>query len=268
MDIAIGMPRGEQQRGKVIILDRNLDLITQIKGDVMGSYFGYALTTLDANGDGFNDLVISAPMFGSEELHQTPFDYDYGRVYVFYQIKIGYFGKVDKLNGYHARSRFGTSLANLGDLNKDGFEDLAIGAPYDGGGSGLVYIYNGSPNGISSQPSQLLRPEYIPQGIGMRSFGWSLAGGFDLNNDDYPDLLVGAYESDAAVFFKSRAIIDTKVRFDFTPSNISLITRECAKIDGTQVSCITIDVCLAYNGPRAVPNRLSECIVCWGPLIK
>lgn len=257
-DIAVGMPRGEQQRGKVIILDRNLNLITQIKGDVMGSYFGYALTTLDANGDGFTDLVISAPMFGSEELYQSAFDYDYGRVYVFHQIKTGYFGKVDKLNGYHARSRFGTSLANLGDLNKDGFEDLAVGAPYDGGGSGVVYIFNGSPNGISSQPSQLLRPEYIPQGIGMRSFGWSLAGGFDLNNDDYPDLLVGAYESDAAVFFKSRAIIDTKVRFDFTPSNISLITRECAKIDGTQVSCITIDVCLAYNGPRAVPNRLSE----------
>lgn len=92
----------------------------------------------------------------------------------------------------------------------------------------------------------------------MVTFGWSLAGGLDLNNDDYPDLLVGAYESDAAVFFKSRAIIDTKVRFDFTPSNISLVTQECAKIDGTQVSCITIDVCLAYNGPRAVPNRLSK----------
>lgn len=134
---------------------------------------------------------------------------------------------------------------------------MAIGAPWDST-SGTVYIFNGSPNGISSQPSQMIKPEFIPQGIGMRTFGWSLAGGIDLNNDDYPDLLVGAYESDAAVFFKSRAIIDTKVRFDFTPSNISLIMQDCAKIDGTQVSCITIDVCLAYNGPRAVPNRLSK----------
>lgn len=130
-DVAIGMPKGEQQRGKVLILDRNLNLMTQIKGDVMGSYFGYALTCLDANGDGFSDLVISAPMFSTEELHRHPFDYDFGRVYIFYQIKNGVFGKVDKLNGYNARSRFGTSLANLGDLNKDGYEGEYAGVNFN-----------------------------------------------------------------------------------------------------------------------------------------
>lgn len=62
-------------------------------------------------------------MFSSEDVHRNQFDYDYGRVYVFYQIKkFGYFGKVEKINGFNPRSRFGTSLANLGDLNKDGFE--------------------------------------------------------------------------------------------------------------------------------------------------
>ena len=45
------------------------------------------------------------------------------------------------------RSRFGSSIANLGDLQKDGFEDFAVGAPYElhnGMHVGAVYIYRGS----------------------------------------------------------------------------------------------------------------------------
>ena len=45
------------------------------------------------------------------------------------------------LNGYLG-SFFGHSLAPLGDIDQDGFEDLAIGSPYDG--SGKVYIYRGN----------------------------------------------------------------------------------------------------------------------------
>lgn len=52
-----------------------------------------------------------------------------------------------------AFSRFGLSLASLGDLNKDGFDDLAIGAPYDG--LGAVYVYLGSNEGIIREPSQV-----------------------------------------------------------------------------------------------------------------
>ena len=29
----------------------------------------------------------------------------------------------------------------------------------------------------------------------IRTFGWSLSGGMDMDNNDYPDLLVGAYDS-------------------------------------------------------------------------
>lgn len=49
--------------------------------------------------------------------------------------------------------RFGFALTNLGDLNKDGYEDIAIGAPYEG--KGTVYIYLGSKNGIIKTPSQV-----------------------------------------------------------------------------------------------------------------
>lgn len=44
-------------------------------------------------------------------------------------------------------------MARLGDLNKDGYEDIAIGAPYEN--SGAVYIYLGSQEGLITVPSQV-----------------------------------------------------------------------------------------------------------------
>ena len=49
--------------------------------------------------------------------------------------------------------RFGFALTSLGDLNKDGFEDIAVGAPYEDGG--VVYVYLGSKNGLGDNPSQV-----------------------------------------------------------------------------------------------------------------
>lgn len=50
-------------------------------------------------------------------------------------------------------NRFGFAIANISDINKDGYEDIAIGAPYEG--RGTVYIYLGSPDGIITTPSQV-----------------------------------------------------------------------------------------------------------------
>lgn len=50
-------------------------------------------------------------------------------------------------------SRFGFSLTTLGDINKDGYNDVAIGAPYEGGGA--IYIYLGSSQGLSDMYSQV-----------------------------------------------------------------------------------------------------------------
>ena len=49
--------------------------------------------------------------------------------------------------------RFGLALCNLGDINKDRYEDVAVGAPYEG--RGVVYIYLGSKQGIITEPSQV-----------------------------------------------------------------------------------------------------------------
>ena len=47
--------------------------------------------------------------------------------------------------GLASGSRFGSAIANLGDLQKDGFEDFAVGAPYDGADhGGAIYVYRGT----------------------------------------------------------------------------------------------------------------------------
>lgn len=55
--------------------------------------------------------------------------------------------------------RFGFAITNLGDLNKDGFDDIAIGAPYEG--NGVIYVYQGSAFGIVIEPSQVSLQFYI-----------------------------------------------------------------------------------------------------------
>lgn len=85
--------------------------------------------------------------------------------------------------------------------------DFAVGAPYDGPHErGAVYIFQGSASGVIGKYSQVIYAEDV-QGsyVGIHpvnTFGFSLAGGLDLDGNDYPDLAVGAYLSDTAYFFR------------------------------------------------------------------
>lgn len=89
-------------------------------------------------------------------------------------------------------SQYGIAIANAGDMNKDGCEDIAIGSPYEG--EGVVYIHMGHRvNGLNAKPDQIIRSEDLPRVL--RTFGHSLSGGVDLDGNGYPDLLVGAYEN-------------------------------------------------------------------------
>lgn len=55
---------------------------------------------------------------------------------------------------------------------------------------------------------------------GIKTFGYSLSGGMDLDQNGYPDLLIGAYESDAVIFIRSRPIIE--LRSTIQPNNLKI----------------------------------------------
>ncbi|KAF1625593.1 Integrin alpha-7, partial [Eudyptes filholi] len=150
LSFVTGAPRANHT-GAVVILRRDSAnrLVPEavLPGQQLTSAFGYAVAVLDLNSDGWMDLVVGAPHFfeRKEEIG--------GAAYVY----INPAGRWDsatplRLNGTRG-SMFGIALSTAGDLNQDGFEDLAVGAPFDG--AGKVYIYHGSNLGIVAKPAQV-----------------------------------------------------------------------------------------------------------------
>ncbi|KAH9423941.1 hypothetical protein DERP_005526 [Dermatophagoides pteronyssinus] len=255
-DAAVGMPKGNNHTGKVVIFNSLLQNIANISGEQMGSYFGYSLATADINGDGLDDIIIGAPLYSSP--NEKDQSYEKGRIYVALQNRDHQF-RIKSENGFvsgkTSKGRFGLSIASLGDINKDGFDDLAVGAPYDGPNSnGIVYILLGSRNGIITEFSQTIHAEDISD-PGLRTFGYSLSGGMDIDSNTYNDLLIGAYQSDRIILMKARPVVNVTATLQTTKDNINLEDRDCTTNDGNRALCVTIKVCLSYSGV-GVDNRL------------
>lgn len=96
-----------------------------------------------------------------------------------------------------ANTLYGYTVANIGDVNNDGYGDAAVGAPgmanvLTGTGTllgvGAVFIYHGSATGLSTTPSNVLQPSTLVAGA---SFGFSIAGG-SISPDGVSDVIVGA----------------------------------------------------------------------------
>ncbi|MCP4870280.1 MAG: hypothetical protein GY898_16365, partial [Proteobacteria bacterium] len=154
----------------------------QFNGTVINGQLGYSLGAAgDINGDGFADFVAGAPYISSDQ----------GRVYAWYGG--GPAGPEPTLEqsfeGQTANAYLGHSIANIGDVNADGYDDLAVGAPGDTStitGEGTVRIHYGGELGIVTTADVVLAG-----GQAGAEFGTSVDGGYDVNGDGYPDVVVG-----------------------------------------------------------------------------
>ncbi|XP_055106644.1 integrin alpha-7 isoform X10 [Symphalangus syndactylus] len=244
LSFVAGAPRANH-KGAVVILrkDSASRLVPEVmlSGERLTSGFGYSLAVADLNSDGWPDLIVGAPYFfeRQEELG--------GAVYV-YLNQGGHWAGISPLRLCGSPdSMFGISLAVLGDLNQDGFPDIAVGAPFDG--DGKVFIYHGSSLGVVAKPSQVLEGE----AVGIKSFGYSLSGSLDMDGNQYPDLLVGSL-ADTAVLFRARPILHVSHEVSIAPRSIDLEQPNCA---GGHSVCVDLRVCFSYI---AVPSSYSPTV--------
>uniref|UniRef100_A0A671V4C4 Integrin alpha-IIb-like n=1 Tax=Sparus aurata TaxID=8175 RepID=A0A671V4C4_SPAAU len=155
------------------------------------------------------------------------------------------------LIGLSLYGRFGSALAVLGDLDMDGYHDVAVGAPWSGDNrQGQVFIYLGNIDGLSATPSQVIDS---PLQSNKMAFGFTLRGGADIDNNGYPDLLVGAWAADRAFLYRSRAVIRSRVSLSLLPDFLNPEDKLCQR-ENTPVTCFVIQVCVHLSGHR-IPQQ-------------
>ncbi|CAJ0959150.1 unnamed protein product [Ranitomeya imitator] len=232
-DFVVAVPKGNNTYGYVTILNgTNLKSLYNFSGEQMATYFGYSLAATDVNGDGLDDLLIGAPLF-MEKTHDGRTQ-EVGRVYLYLQ---GYnMSNIPSLvlTGLQEYGRFGVSIAVLGDLDQDGFNDIAIGAPFDGKDkNGMVFIFNGNSKGLSPKPSQVLEGMW-GSSLAPSFFGFSIRGGKDLDGNGYPDLIVGAFGVDKALVYRGRPIVHASASLSISSAMINPEEKTCM-MEGTDI---------------------------------
>ena len=110
-------------------------------------------------------------------------------------------------------ARFGSALAALGDLDEDGFEDIAVGSPYEDEGVGAVRIYYGKRKLSAIQDAlQLIRPKTFNGN--MKGFGISFSSypHADIDGNGLQDLAIGSHMSGDAVVVPRRPSVWVELR--------------------------------------------------------
>ena len=186
-DLIVGAPydddNGNNNSGSVRVL-------SGIDGSILYTFFGAALEDRfgfsvagsgDVNNDGYDDIVVGAKGNDDNGVNagsaQVLSGLDGTNLYTFY--------------GDSANDRFGKSVSGAGDVNKDGYADLIVGAWLDDNGTNP-----GSARVLSGIDGSILYTFYGNGGGGR--FGWSVASAGDINQDGFPDFIAGApYDNDS-----------------------------------------------------------------------
>ena len=171
-----------------------------IEGGQVGARLGHALSSAgDVNGDGFADVLVGAPEMTNGEVGE-------GRALAYAGSPTGlsttpfWLGEANS-----ADANFGYCVAPLGDVNGDGFADIAVGAPAFTNGQlneGKTYAYHGSANIVENAAAWQLEGN-----LNLAQYGVSVASAGDINGDGYGDILIGADHFDGGLAQEGKAFL-------------------------------------------------------------
>jgi hypothetical protein len=207
-DVVLGLPyydNGQTDEGRAFLYLGSPSVPSTTPGwtgksDQANARFGWSVATAgDVNGDGYADFLVGAP------------DYDNG--YASAGRADLYLGSAAGLSlipawtaeGDQTIAEFGWSVATAGDVNRDGYSDVIVGAHfYSHGetGEGRAYLFLGSAAGLSSTAAWIAESDQASA-----EFGESVATAGDVNGDGYFDVLVVARQYTNGQFNEGRAFL-------------------------------------------------------------
>jgi len=190
------------------------------------SRFGIAIASGDLDDDGYSDVIIGMPQYNSG----NP-----GRAFIYWGGTRSQMAAEPYtiIHGY-LNTKFG-SAASTGDINGDGFEDMAISAPFANSGpdsarfqAGRVHVWYG-PLSRST-----LAATSSPLKIEGRAAGDLLAATLhfgDIDGDGRDEIIMGSPTASPGTISRQGAVFIVNGSSSL-PSTVDLLTMDCVRIDG------------------------------------
>ncbi|KAK3588110.1 hypothetical protein CHS0354_012167 [Potamilus streckersoni] len=259
-----------------------------------GSKFGYVVEGINVDGKGMDELFVGAPFY-SDFVKKRVVAPETGRVFVYRftaekeesslgdvqglaesqqkplygpPLWIQICGPIVVLTGAAsdpsirklvAYARFGTAISSAGDLNHDGYKDVAIGAPYEDEHTGAVYIYNGGTDGVKNVFSQRITGRVVASntpGSNIQTFGWHINGEYDVDKNGFTDLAIGAYKNDVAIILRTRPVVNVTMDIRLFPNIIPLNGMPGSACG--DAPCLRLMVCFSYIVEKPAPVGVAD----------
>jgi hypothetical protein len=160
-----------------------------MNGVAAGDRFGNSVSSAgDVNNDGYDDVVVGA------YLRNAGLGANQGSAYIFYGGSSMDNSPDVTMDGEAAGDYFGQSVSQAGDVNGDGYDDVIVGAYYQGATDvGRAYIFYGG-SSMDNNADVTFTGEAASD-----RFGCSASSAGDVNNDGFSDVIVGAWGHNAGL---------------------------------------------------------------------